>query len=145
MTNIRALTTTLSALAALACSAGAADEAVYTGTFTDEAGHKGPIECKLAAGDAGKWTANFSAKNEGTGPRRPFSCTTELTSKTDDGKTTLSGEVKMRRGTPYVMSAVLVDKKSLKATFSKKDGGPGSGSFDLTFGKAEAKKNDAEN
>lgn len=126
------------------CLAGAADESVYKGTFKDEAGRKGPLECKLAAGEAGKWTANFSAKNEGSGPKRPFATTTELTGKEEDGKLTLSGEVKMRRGTAYLVSAELVDKKSLKATFKRKDGKKGSGSFDLAFGEAEPDKDKAK-
>ena len=118
-------------------AADAAEEAVYSGTFKDEAGRKGPLECKLAADAAGKWKANFSAKNEGSGPNRPFSTAAELTGKEADGKLTLSGEVAMRRGTVYLVSAELVDKKSLKATFKRKDGKKGAGSFDLTFGKAE--------
>jgi hypothetical protein len=122
------------------CVAGAtwaADERVYGGTFQAAEGRKGPIECELTAKEGGLWTVKFSARNEGNGPQRPFSSTADLVGKQEGSNLNLTGEVPMQRGGAYVVSAVLADNKTLKATFKKREGG-GDGSFDLVVGRSEA-------
>ena len=132
----RMLIVVLLCVVAVGRSAMGEGASVYAGTFKDANGRKGPLTCELSAAADGKWTAKFAAENQGSGPQRPFKCTTELTGKEDGANVNLTGEVVMRRGAPYVVSAVLADN-SLKATF-KTRAGKGDGSFDLALGQATA-------
>ena len=104
----------------------------YSGTFEDKDGRKGPLTCELSLMESGKWQAKFSAENKGSGPQKPFSCTVELDAKEEGDALSLSGDVPAG-GTPYVLSAVVVADKTVKATFKKSAGG-GDGTFDLTLG-----------
>jgi hypothetical protein len=115
-------------------SAWSATDSVYSGTFQDADGRKGPIQCELTQKEPGKWVAKFDAANTGKGPNRPLSCSVELTGKGEGGQVSLIGEHQLRPGL-YVVTATLVEKKSLKASFKKKDGG-GEGTFEMTPGKS---------
>jgi hypothetical protein len=120
----------------VAASAQAEGGKVYSGTFKDAAGHAGPMQCELVAKDGGKWTANFSGKNTGDGPKKAYQYAVEMSGKEEGSKLNLTADYDMKRQGMYEVAAVLAEQ-SLKATFKKKDGG-GAGSFDLTLGKAEA-------
>ena len=113
-----------------------ATELVYSGTFQDQDGRKGPIQCELTQKEPGKWVAKFDAANTGKGPNRSQSCTMDLTGKEEAGTVNLNAEYQMRAGL-YVITAVLVAQKSLKASFKKKDGS-GTGTFEMTPGKSAA-------
>ena len=121
---------------AIACSAQAEGAKVYSGTFKDAAGRTGPMKCELVAKDAGKWTANFSGENKGSGPNKPYAYSGELSGKEAGANVDFTGEIVVQRQGPYAVTAVLAGD-SLKATFKKKDGG-GDGSFDLTLAKGDA-------
>jgi hypothetical protein len=115
-------------------SGWSATESVYSGTFQDQDGRKGPIQCELTLKEPGKWVAKFDAANGGKGPNRPFSCTMDFDGKEEAGTVNLTGEYKLRADL-YVVTATLVDQKSLKASFKKKAGG-GDGTFEMTPGKS---------
>ena len=117
------------------CAGRGADELVFSGTFQDANGRTGPIQCDLTSKEAGKWTADFKAKNIGKGPNGPLNTSVDFTGKEEGTTVTLSGEKQLRPGL-YVVSMTLVDKKKLSATFKIKSGG-GDGTFELTAGKAE--------
>ena len=118
------------------CAGRGADDLVFSGTFQDKNGRTGPIQCDLTLKEPGKWTASFKAKNIGKGPNGPLNTTVDFTGKEEGNTLTLSGEKQLRPGL-YVVSMTLVDKKTLTATFTMKNGG-GDGTFEMTAGKAEA-------
>ena len=107
---------------------------IYSGTFKDADGHKGPLQCELIPKGDGAWTAKLSAKNTGSGPQKSAEYTGEFTGKTDGANTNLTGTVVLQRQGPYMITAMMTDT-ALNATFKKKDGG-GDGNFDLTFVKS---------
>jgi hypothetical protein len=120
-----------------AAAAWGDDGKVYTGTFKDAAGHAGSLRCELTAKDGGVWAANLSGNNTGSGPNKPYQYSGTLTGKADGAKLDLAGEITVQRIGPYVVTAVLTND-TMKASFKKKTGGGGDGSFDLTLAKGEA-------
>ena len=135
MSSQRFITLHLCVLA-VACAAWGDEGKVYSGTFKDDAGHNGPLQCTLVPKGEGTWTASLSGKNTGSGPNKPYQYSGEFTGKADGASMNLSGDVALPRQGPYAITAVLKDN-ALQATFKKKDGG-GNGSFDLTLGKSDA-------
>lgn len=124
----------MAGIVGLASAVRAVDPVVYSGTFQDADGRKGPIQCELTTKEAGKWVAKFDAANTGKGPNRSTSCTVDLAGKEDGGTVNLTGEYQMRVGL-YQVTATLVPQKSLKASFKRKEGG-GEGSFEMSPGKS---------
>ncbi len=96
---------------------------VYSGTFSDAPGHKGPLRCQLTRKDKTTWLASFSAENRGTGPNRPFSRDAELRGGFNGEVFEFSGEVPMRAGGPYVLTSTLSAGGILTGVFRRKAGG----------------------
>jgi hypothetical protein len=124
------------ALLAVAGTVRADGGKLYSGTFKDAAGRAGPLTCELVAKEDGKWTVSFRGNNTGSGPKKPYQYSGELTGKTEGAVLTLTGEIDTQRQGVYAVTASLADD-SLKATFKKKAGG-GDGSFELTLDKGKA-------
>ena len=103
---------------------------LYKGTFSDEAGHKGPLECELTRLNPTQWHAAFAAANEGTGPNSAFARDAELVGSGPGAEVLLFGEVFMKAGGPYVVRAILT-ANALTARYERKAGG-WPGTFRLT-------------
>ncbi|NOY80726.1 MAG: hypothetical protein GXP31_06950 [Kiritimatiellaeota bacterium] len=110
---------------------------VYSGTFSDAPGHRGPLRCQLTRKDKTTWLAAFTAENRGAGPKGFFSRNAELQGRFNGAVFVFSGEVPMRAGGPYVLISRLSADGTLTGVFRRKAGG-WPGTYSLTLETAPA-------
>lgn len=104
----------------------------YSGTFSDSAGHKGPLECQLTPGQGNAWACKVHASNQGTPPNRSADFNFDLTGQKEGETLKLTGTPSIGRPGTYDLTMVVTDK-TVEATFKKSDG-KSNGTFSLTAG-----------